>query len=385
MAAPLYTVTNLVTNDQGAHPAQITDPGLKNAWGLSYSPTGPFWVSSNGTGTVDLYSVNPSTQLTNQVGLVVSIPGTGSVTGQVFNSGAAAAAFNGDVFLFTSEDGTVSGWRGGLGTSAETLVPASAANIYKGAALGTVAGSSYLYAANFRAGSIDVLKGSALAPALSGAFADPNLPAGYAPFNVQNLGGILYVSYAAQDASQQDEMAGAGLGIVNRFDLNGNLIGRVATAGSLNAPWGLAIAPSSFGDLAGALLVGNFGDGRISAFNPLDDSYLGQILDASNQPLSIDGLWALSPGNDGSAGSSQWLYFTAGPEGESDGLFGVLTAVPEPDTYGLMLLAFIALLGTMARRRRRKNKYPSPDEAIYDRRRPEQTPPDRPVDEPRDD
>ena len=349
MAAPVYTITNLVTDDQTAHPAQITDIGLKNAWGLSYSPTSPFWVSSNGVGTANLYSVNPATQLTAKMGLVVSIPGDGSITGQVFNSGAS---FNGDRFLFTSEDGTVSGWRVALGTTAETLAAGSSANVYKGAAIGTTGGSDYLYAANFRTGNIDVIKGSAAAPDLSGSFTDPNLPAGYAPFNVQNLNGILYVTYAQQDTNKQDEIPGAGAGIVNSFDLNGNLIRRVASQGTLNAPWGLAIAPGSFGAMAGALLVGNFGDGRISAFDLSTDAYLGQLLDAGNQPLAIDGLWAISPGNDGFAGSRQMLYFTAGPDGETHGLFGVLSAVPEPATHALMLVALVALMGVMAGRRR---------------------------------
>lgn len=354
MASPVYTVTNLVTDDQTAHPAPVTDAGLKNAWGLSYGPSSPFWISSNGTGTVDLFSVNPTTQLTSQVGLVVSIPGNGSVTGQVFNG---TTAFNGDRFLFVNEDGTVSGWRGALGTTAETLVTGStpgvpATNVYKGAAFGTIGANSYLYAANFRTGNIDVFKGTAATPSLPGAFVDPNLPAGYAPFNVQNLNGVLYVSYALQNANSPDEVAGAGLGYVNRFDLSGNLLGRVASSGSLNAPWGLAVAPSSFGALAGALLVGNFGDGRISAFDLLTDAYLGQLLDTSQQPLAIDGLWALSPGNGASAGSSQMLYFTAGPDGESHGLFGVLAAVPEPNIDALLLVALVALAGAMARRHR---------------------------------
>lgn len=293
--------------------------------------------------------MNPSTQLTAKTPLTVTIPGTGSVTGQIFNGGTG---FNADRFLFVSEDGTVSGWRGALGTTAEILVPASSANVYKGAAFGTAGGNDYLYAANFRSGAIDVFKGSAAAPTLLGNFVDPNLPVGYAPFNVQNLGGTLFVTYAQQDASQQDEVAGAGLGLVNRFDLNGNLLGRVASAGSLNAPWGLAIAPSSFGSLAGALLVGNFGDGRISAFDALSTAYLGQLLDASNQPIAIDGLWALAPGNGVAGGSTQSLYFTAGPDGETHGLFGVLTAVPEPSTYALMLAALAVLAGVKAGRRR---------------------------------
>jgi uncharacterized protein (TIGR03118 family) len=340
-AAATFSADNLVTDDQAAHAAQITDPGLVNAWGLSYPPTGPFWVSSNGGGTADLYSVNPATQATAKQGLTVTIPGAGSVTGQVFN-GNAASAFGSDLFLFVSEDGTVSGWRGALGTAAETLVAGSDANVYKGAAFATIAGNSYLYAANFRAGSIDVVKGSAAAPALSGSFVDASLPAGYAPFNVQNLGGSLYVSYAVQDAAKHDEVAGASLGLVDRYDLQGHLIGRVATGGTLDAPWGLAIAPASFGTWAGALLVGNFGDGRINAYGA-DDSFLGQVLGADGRPLTIDGLWALAPGNGGSAGSTQLLYFTAGPDDESHGLLGVLAPVPEPSTYAMLLLGLAAI------------------------------------------
>jgi uncharacterized protein (TIGR03118 family) len=342
-----FDVTNLVTDDQSAHAAQITDPGLVNAWGVSFGPTSPFWVSANGTGTSTLYAVNPATQVTAKQGLTVSIPGNGSVTGQVFNSNSAA--FGGDNFLFVSEDGTVSGWRGALGTTAETLALASSANVYKGSAFASIGGNSYLYAANFRAGTVDVFKGSSGAPSLPAAFIDPNLPAGYAPFNVQNLNGTLYVTYAVQDATKHDEVAGAGQGIVDSFDLQGNLLARVATGGMLNAPWGIAIAPSSFGAVAGDLLVGNFGDGRITAFDATTHVPVGQVLGSDGQPLSIDGLWALSPGNDGSGGSSHLLYFTAGPDGETHGLFGVLTPVPEPSSYAL-LLAGIGMLGLWRQR-----------------------------------
>ena len=279
IAEAQFAVTNLVTNDPLAHAGQITDPGLVNAWGMSYSPTSPFWVSANGTGTANLYAVNPSTQATIKQGLTVTIPGDGTVTGQVFNS-SAASAFGGDVFLFVSEDGTISGWRGSLGTTAETLQIGSPANVYKGVAFGTVGTNSYLYAANFRTNTIDVQKGSAGAPALSGTFTDPNLPSGFAPFNIQNLGGTLYVTYAKQDSAKHDEVPGVGLGLVDAYNLQGNLIGRVATAGALNAPWGLAIA----------------------------------------------------------------LYFTAGPDDESNGLFGVLTPTPEPSVALLMLTGVSGLM-----------------------------------------
>ncbi len=336
------SVTNLVTDDQAANPAQVTDPGLVNGWGISYSPTSPFWVSSNGGGTAVVYRVNPATQATSKVGLTVSIPGAGSITGQVFNAGGAGQ-FNGDAFLFVSEDGTVSGWRGSLGTSAEPLASMNA--IYKGAAYATVGGNGYLYAADFGRGSIDVFKGNAAAANLGGSFTDSALPAGYVPFNVQTLDNSLFVTYARRDGNRTDETAGAGFGYVDRYDLQGNLLGRVASGGVLDAPWGLAIAPASFGDLAGSLLVGNFGDGHISAYDLATDSFLGQLSGLDGQALAIDGLWALAVGNDGGAGSSQALYFTAGPGDESHGLFGVMQAVPEPRVAllfaaGLLLLAW---------------------------------------------
>lgn len=344
--AVLFNITNLVTDDQSAHSAQFTDAGLVNAWGLSYTPTGPFWLSSNGAGTSPIYSVDLTTQVTSKQPLTVTIPGAGNVTGQVYNG---TTAFGGDRFLFVSEDGTVSGWRPALGTSAETLVTASSA-LYKGAALGTIAGDSYLYAANFKSGAIDVFKGGAASPDLPGTFTDPTLPANYAPFNVQNLGDTLYVTYAQQDSSSPDEVSGPGLGLVDAYDLQGNFISRVATGGTLDAPWGLAIAPSSFGTMAGALLVGNFGDGHISAFDPVSHVYLGQVLGADGNPLAIDGLWAIASGNDGLAGSSQLLYFTAGPDDESHGLFGVLTAVPEPSIYALLLVGLCLISVLVARR-----------------------------------
>ncbi len=347
-SAAQLSVTALVSDDPLAHPARITDPGLVNGWGISHAPTGPFWVSSNGGGTSTLYAVNPSTQATTKLGLTVSIPGSGAVTGQVFSGNASA--FNGDKFLFVSEDGTVSGWRGALGTAAQTLVAGSTANVYKGATLATVNGDSYLYAANFRAGTIDVNKGSAATPGLTGTFADALLPSGFAPFNIQNLNGSLYVTYARQDANKHDEVDGLGSGIVDKFDLQGHLLGRVATGGTLDAPWGLAIAPSSFGALAGALLVGDFGDGRINAYSPTTNAFLGQVRGADGTALAIDGLWALAPGNGANAGSSSLLYFSAGPDGERHGLFGVLTPVPEPSTSLLLCLGLVGL-GAVARRR----------------------------------
>ena len=187
-------------------------------------------------------------------------------------------------------------------------------------------------------GNIDILKGTAGSPDLAGKFTDPGIPNGYAPFNIQLLGGKIYVSYALQ-GSGKDEQAGPGLGFVSVFDTQGTFIGRVASNGTLNAPWGLAIAPSSFGAFAGDLLVGNFGDGTINAFNLATDKFVGQLPGTDGKPLVIDGLWWLTPGNGTMAGSTDKLYFSAGPQDESNGLFGVITAVPEPSSLVLALIA----------------------------------------------
>jgi uncharacterized protein (TIGR03118 family) len=345
--------TNLVTDDQAANPAQKTDSALVNAWGISYSPTSPFWVSSNGNDLSTLYSVDPVTNATVKVPLEVS--GPAGMTGQVYNG---SSDFHGDRFLFVGEDGSMAGWRGGaLGTTAETFKPAST-DLYKGAAIATVTvagtATTYLYAANFRTGNIDVLNGATLLPgALAGAFADPTLPAGYAPFNIQNLGGLLYVSYALQSGGN-DEVQGVGLGIVNVFTADGLFLRRIASNGPLsplNAPWGMAIAPASFREFAGDLLVGNFGDGLINVFSSSNDAFLGPLMSIAGTPVAIDGLWALIPGNDGSGGSSQAIYFSAGPNEESHGLFGVLAAVPEPGTIALLMLGLAA--GYSSRRRRK--------------------------------
>jgi uncharacterized protein (TIGR03118 family) len=330
------SVQNLVTDDQTVNPAQIADPALVNPWGVSYFPTGPFWVSDNGSHVSTLYQVNPATNVTNKQGLTVTIPGEGSVTGQVFNGGSQ---FNGNPFLFVSEDGTISGWRNSLGTNAETLVALN--GIYKGVTLSTINQNSYLYAANFRNGTVDVVKGAASAPNLSGTgnFTDPDPNhdlTGFAPFNVQNIGDQIYVTYAKQDAAHEDDVAGAGNGVINKFDLQGNFLGRFATGGALNSPWGMVIAPSSFGAIAGDLLVGNFGDGKINVFDPKTGQFIGTLTKGDGSDVEIEGLWALIRGNGGSAGSDQNIFFSAGPGDESHGLFGVLSAVPEPSTWALV-------------------------------------------------
>jgi uncharacterized protein (TIGR03118 family) len=332
-----------------------TDGQLLNPWGISSSSTGPFWISDNGAHVSTLYSVDPQTDVATKLSFPtptgVMIPGAGSVTGQVFN---ADTGFNNDRFLFVSEDGTISGWRNSLGGIAEVLQTGSVPNVYKGVTLETMGGHSYLLAANFGNGSIDVVKGDTSAPALTGSFTDPGLPGGYAPFNIAKLGNTLYVTYALKDGN--DDAPGAGHGFVTAFDLNGNFLGRIGSMGTLNSPWGLAIAPSRFGFLSGDLLVGNFGDGRINIFSadPKTPAFLGQLIDASTgNPLSIDGLWGLIPGNGGSGGNKSEIYFTAGPNKESGGVLGALRSVPEPSSAVLALISIAAVSFSCAWKNRR--------------------------------
>jgi uncharacterized protein (TIGR03118 family) len=336
--------TNLVTDDQSVNLAQITDPHLKNPWGVSFTPNGsPFWVSENHAGLATMYAVDAAGVVTKG-SVEVTIPalvGAGTPTGQVFNAGGSGGAFNGDTFVFVSEDGTVSGWRPALGNLAEVIATGSPSNVYKGATEITNGSNTYLLAANFKSGAIDVYKGTPGAPDLTGKFVDPNLTAGFAPFNIQLLAGKLYVTYAVQAANMKDDAPGAGHGIVSAFDLQGNFLGRIATQGTLNSPWGLTIAPSSFGSLAGDLLVGNFRDGTINAFNLASPGFDGQLTTLSGQPLAIDGLWSLTTGGSGSDGDPQTVYFTSGPGAESHGLFGALATVPEPSSFVSGVIALV--------------------------------------------
>ena len=323
------------------------DSQLINPWGLASSASSPLWIGSNGTGLAEVYNGAGVKQ-----GLVVTMPGEGSVTGVAFNG---TGGFNSDLFLFVAEDGTVSGWRGALGTTAETLAAGSDANVYKGLTTASVGGFTYAYLANFRNGSVDIMKGSGGAPDLTGNFTDPGgLPPGYAPFNIQDLNGDLYVTYALQDALKHDEIDGAGLGFIDEFDLNGDFIMRVVSQGLLNAPWGMVIAPVGFGDVGGDLLVGNFGDGAINAYNPLTGAFQETLLNGiTGTPLSIDGLWGLRFGNGGNGGNPLSLFITAGTGGETGGLFAEIDAVPEPATG---LLVALGLVTALALGRRHPNR-----------------------------
>jgi uncharacterized protein (TIGR03118 family) len=332
-----FVQTNLASDVPGL--ANFTDPDLVNSWGITASGASPFWLGANGSGKSVLYNGAGVKQ-----GLVVSIQGDGSVTGVAFSN--VAGNFNADTFLFVSEDGTFSGWRGALGTTAEVLQTADSANVFKGLTDATISGNVYAYLANFRNGTIDVKKGNAAAPNLASNFTDPTLPAGYAPFNVMNLGGQVYVTYAVQDSAKHDDVAAPGNGIVDVFDTQGNFIKRlVSPGGALNSPWGLALAPIGFGSVGGDLLVGNFGDGTIDAYNPTTGAFVEKLHDANGNVISIDGLWGLSFGNGAGSGSTSTLYFTAGPGGEMHGLFGELVTAPEPGTWMLAVTALAFLVG----------------------------------------
>jgi uncharacterized protein (TIGR03118 family) len=319
-----FTVHNLVSD--GFVPADHTDPNLVNGWGLSRSASSPWWVADNGTDVSTLYQGNG-----NQVPLVVKVPG--GPTGTVFN-GTSSFVLRGIAparFLFATEAGTIRGWNPSVNAT-ETVVGATRADaIYKGLAIGSTTEGDRLYAADFHHGRIDVFNGSFQVLNKPGAFVDPNLPAGYGPFGVQNIGGWIYVTYAKQDADRVDEIAGPGLGVVDVYDSSGTFLRRVATGGALNAPWGLTMAPAGFGEFGGNLLVGNFGDGRINAYTPTAQGPYaahGTLRGTNGAPIFIDGLWAIGFGNGAGAGPTTSLFFAAGPDDEQHGLFGVIQQSP---------------------------------------------------------
>jgi len=322
-----YQQTNLISDIPGV--ARITDPNLVNPWGQAASATSPLWVADNGANVSTLYTGGVNGSIPQIVPLVVRIP-EGAPTGVVFNptgdfvvhTGKGSAAAN---FIFASEAGRITAWsRAVSGDRAQAEFNGRDA-VYKGLALATVGGAHFLYASNFRAGRIDVFNGHFKKVELSGRFQDPEIPTGFAPFNVQLLDGNLYVSYGKQNAAKHDDVAGPGNGFVDVYDTSGHLLRRLIAHGELNSPWGLALAPSTFGGFGGDLLVGNFGDGTIHAYDPATGALKGELINTDGNPIRIDGLWALRFGN-GTFAADGTLVFTAGIAGEAHGLLGEITS-----------------------------------------------------------
>ena len=294
------------------------------------------WVANNGTATSTLYDGAGNVQ-----SLVVQIPtptadGGGNPTGIVFNASTGFAVTSAGVsgasrFIFVTEDGVIAGWAPTVdGTHAIRAVDNSATTgaIYKGAALSAGGAGQLLYASDFHNGKVDVFDDKFMPAALPPtAFTDRTLPAGFAPFGIQAINGDIYVTYAQQDADKHDELHGPGLGYVDVYDPNGSLLGRVASRGLLNAPWGVALAPAGFGSLSNSLLIGNFGDGRINAFDPLLSFPLGSLRGQNHKPIQIDGLWGIAFGNGFANQPVNTLFFAAGPDDEAHGLYGRIDAI----------------------------------------------------------
>lgn len=349
-----YTQTNLVSDVAGA--AAVQDPSLVNPWGLSRSANGPWWVANNGTGTSTLYTGTGQIIPINGNG-IVTIPGpknspAGTIaapTGTVFNGSGdfVLPAPNGRpaVFLFVTEDGTISGWNGGPSAflavdNNDNGSPNGA--VYKGATTADVNGKRYLYVTNFRAGRVEAYDTNFNRVHFSEDAFEPNgesdsdhedgqeggrIPHGFAPFNIQNIGGSLFVTYAKQDAKRHDDVGGDGNGFVEIFTPSGKHIRHLQHGPWLNSPWGVVWAPRDFGEFSNTILVGNFGSGWIAAYNGFTYKFIGFVKNPDDSILTIDGLWSLTFGNGAAAGPATTLFFSAGPGQESHGLFGTLTAV----------------------------------------------------------
>ena len=330
-ASLTYVERKLVSDIPGL--AEQTDPNLVNPWGIAFSATGPFWLADNHSGVSTLCNGSGV-----PLSLVVTIPPPGggpppaAPTGVVYNNTPDFLVGPGlpARFIYATEDGTIASWSSGA-TAVLKADNSAFGAVYKGLALGSNGGFNYLYAANFHSGQVDVFDTGYNPVALAGSFTDPSLPAGFAPFNIQNVGGQLYVTYAMQDAAMHDDVSGPGNGFVSVFDTSGRFLKRFISMGPLNSPWGVALAPPGFGGFSKALLIGNFGDGRFNAFDPDTAQFLGPLLDASGSPIAVPGLWDLKFGNGGQAGDAHTLYFTAGIAGggslEDHGLFGSISAV----------------------------------------------------------
>jgi len=332
IAAPsAYTVTNLDSDVPGA--ALHVDPNLMNGWGVAFNPNGFVWVADNHSGRSTLYDGNGVVQ-----SLVVTIPavtgdGMGSPTGIVYNGSNDFAIVTGPPpaaggpapmapsrFIFASEDGLISAWAPGLTVAVRAAMNAAA--VYKGIAIAGNGTANQLYAADFVGGKIDVYTNTFAPTTVPGGFVDDKLPKGYGPFNITNILGSLYVAYAQVDPDTGDEVAGPGLGFVDVFDADGFLLRRVAQRGQLNAPWGMALAPAGFGPFSNMLLVGNFGDGTINAYDPVKGGFRGRLRTNDNKDVKIDGLWGLAFGNGIQHQPTDTLFFAAGPDEEAHGLYG---------------------------------------------------------------
>jgi uncharacterized protein (TIGR03118 family) len=325
-----FVQTNLVSSVPGL--AEFTNPRLVNPWGIAATDTSPLWVSDNGTGFSTIYH-GDGMSARGAVTIPAPDPAqTAAPTGIVVNTNAnefmvqSNDTSGSSIFIFATEDGTISGWSPGVDNNNAILTVDNSASgaVYKGLALASNSQGDFLYATNFHNGTVDVFDSNFQPAQLDGSFTDPRLPAGYAPFGISNINGLLYVTYAKQNAEKHDDIAGIGHGFVDVFDTDGHLMSRLISRGLLDSPWGLAVAPSTFGKFANDLLVGNFGNGNINAYDLTTGAFKGTLRDANHQPIVIDGLWGLTFGN-GQDSDANALYFTAGINHEMDGLFGTIT------------------------------------------------------------
>lgn len=330
-----YLQTNIVSDVKGT--ARVTDPKLINPWGIVSGAGTPFWVADNNAGVSTLYT-GTGAGFAGGPGPVTIPPPAGSAagaagapTGVVFNGSSSfvvgqGAASGPSLFLFATEDGTILGWSP-MANPASAIIAADISAegaVYKGVAIATDASKARLFAANFRENAIDIFDGNFQRVNTASTFSDSMIPASFAPFNIANLGGKLYVTYARQNGAKHDDVAGAGNGFVDVFDLNGKLLSRLISRGPLDSPWGIALAPAGFGKYGSDLLVGNFGDGKVNAFDPVSGKFLGSISDQQGKTVHIEGLWGLTFGNGPNTGDPNTLFFTAGTGGEKHGLLGSL-------------------------------------------------------------
>ncbi len=328
-----FRQTNLVS-DLNTVGAQVVDPNLKNSWGLALGPTTPLWVADNGTSVATVYNVSPGGATASNAGLTVTLPPADSApTGQVFNPTGdfvvkSKAGMGPALFIFSSEGGQIIAWNPAAdpvvnGKSTAQTEFSSKTAVYKGLAIASTRFGTFLYASNFHDNRVDVFNTRFHRVHLFGDFRDRHLPRGYAPFGIRAIDGLIYVTYAKQDADRHDDVAGPGHGFIDVFTPSGFLLERLVSRGALNSPWGLEVAPRGFGPFGGKLLVGNFGDGRIHAYGLFSGRPDGTLRTKHHKPITIDGLWALQFGT-ATTGGTGTLLFSAGLNGEADGLVGAL-------------------------------------------------------------